>query len=162
MVKDPNCKNKNWLLDELEKVVYDKIIHLNKNPQLLHEIKKIPPKGGTMVGKVQEEITRLNEEIGRLMDLYQANDATFQVEDVAQRIDSLYQEKVRLLNQINQNQKGNNTNTFRMEAAKLLIQELPAAMRKGNIEYVRYSLFQLLERIEVDDSEVYFYWSFAK
>ena len=80
----------------------------------------------------------------------------------AKRIDSLYQEKVRLLNQINQNQKGNNTNTFRMEAAKLLIQELPAAMRKGNIEYVRYSLFQLLERIEVDDSEVYFYWSFAK
>ena len=29
-------------------------------------------------------------------------------------------------------------------------------------QYVRYSLFQLLERIEVDDSEVYFYWSFAK
>lgn len=161
MVKDPNCKNKNWILEELENVVYDEISRFNKNPQLFHEIKKIPPKGGIIVGKVQEEITRLNEEIGRLMDLYQANDSTLQVVDVSQRIDSLYQEKMRLLNQINTNQKGN-TNTFRMEAAKLLIQELPAAMRKGNIEYVRYSLFQLLERIEVDDSEVYFYWSFAK
>ena len=71
---------------------------------------------------------------------------------------------MRLLNQIDTNQKGKNanTNTFRMGTAKILIQELPAAMRKGNIEYVRYSLFQLLERIEVDDSEVYFYWSFAK
>lgn len=165
MVKDPNCKNKNWILDDLEKIVYDEIIQLQKNPQLLHEIKKIPPKkGGIMIGKVQEEITRLNEEIGRLMDLYQANDSTLQVGDVAQRIDALYQEKVRLLNQINpnQNQKGNNANKFRMEAAKLLIQELPAAIREENIEYVRYSLFQLLERIEVDDSEVYFYWSFAK
>lgn len=168
MVKDPHCKNKNWKMEELEKAVYEEIKRLADNPHLLYELKKIPSDKEESEGhnpKVHEEIANINTQIGTLMDLYQANDNTIQIEDVAQRIDELYQKKVELLNIIKPTKdKERYTKSFNVENARLIISDLPAAMREGNInnnEYVRYSLLRLLDRIMVNGDVLHFQWSFV-
>lgn len=163
MVKDPRCKNRNWPLEELEKVVYNEVLRLSENPHEIYSIKKRPQEGGHKE-EVHIEIDRLNSEIYRLMDLYKQNDSIAQVEDVAQQIDSLYQEKVRLLNQSksNQNNDVNSVSNYSVDHARLLIADLPAAMLEGKKEYVRYSLMRILDRIIVGDESVHFLWSFAR
>lgn len=160
MVKDPFCKNKNWKKDDLEKIVYDEIKRLAENPHLLYELKKPPEDTEGKDDTVHEEIDRINGEISRLMDLYQVNDSTIQVEDVAHRIDELYQNKVSLLNKSVPN-VNRHTKLFTVENARLILSDLPAAIREGNTDIVRYSLLRLLDGIEVDGDSVYFRWSFV-
>ena len=166
MVKDPLCKNKNWKMEELEQAVYEEIKRLADNPHLLYELKKTPSDKEESEGhnpKVHEEVDNINRQIGTLMDLYQANDNTIQIEDVAQRIDELYQKKVELLNIIKPTKdKERYTKSFNVENARLIISDLPAAMREGNINMVRYSLLRLLDMIEVEGKKVCFHWSFVK
>ena len=162
MVKDPTCKNKNWRKDDLENAVYKEIKRLADNPHLLYELKKIPPAetdGGNP--KVHEEIANINIQISKLMDLYQTNDNTIHIEDVAERINELYQKKVSLLQKIiPEHNTERHTKLFNVENARLIIAELPAAMREGNIDIIRYSLLRLLDRIEVEGDELHFLWSF--
>ena len=163
MVKDPTCKNKNWRKEDLEKVVYKEIKKLADNPHLMYKLKKAPSDNTDDASeKVHEEIAEINAKIGSLMDLYQANDNAIHIEDVAQRIDELYQQKVSLLNQIIPNESKRHTKLFTVESARLLLADLLAAMREDNIDIIRYSLLRLLDRIEVEGENVYFHWSFAE
>ena len=164
MVKDPTCKNKNWRKDDLEQAVYNEIKRLADNPHLLYELKKIPSEQNTDGSnhKVRGEIANINTRIGKLMDLYQANDNTIQVEDIAQNIDELYQQKVNLLHKIiPKSNTERHTKIFNVERARLIIADLPAAMREGNIDIIRYSLLRLLDKIEVDGDNLHFHWSFV-
>lgn len=164
MVKDPTCKNKNWRKEELEEAVYNEIKRLADNPHLLYELKNLPPATSTEGSnqKVHEEVNEINTQIGTMMDLYQANDNTIQVEDIAQRIDELYQKKVSLLNQIIPVNKERYTKLFNVESARLILADLPAAMREGNVDIIRYSLLRLLDRIEIEGEQLHFQWSFAE
>lgn len=165
MVKDPNCKNKNWRKDDLEDAVYKEIVKFAENPHLLYEVKKRPPAiaDGNQNQQAHEEIERTSAEIGRLMDLYQTNDTVIQVEEIAQRIDELYQRKVSLLQSIKPSIADDKykIKSFNVENARLLIADLPAAMREGNIDIARYSLLRLLDKIEVEGEKLQFLWSFA-
>ena len=167
MVKDPTCKNKNWRKDDLENEVYKEIKRLADNPHLLYELKKIPSELEQNTDgsnpKVRGEIANINIQIGKLMDLYQANDRTIQVEDIAQKIDELYQEKVNLLQKIVPKSNGTERHTkiFDVERARLIIADLQAAMREGDIDIIRYSLLRLLDKIEVDGENLHFHWSFV-
>lgn len=164
MVKDPMCKNKNWRKEDLESIVYDEIKRLSDNPHLLYELKKAPVFTGGKDDTVQEELDKISGEISHLMDLYQVNDNTIQVENIAQRIDELYQKKVILMSKTNSiNDTSSNskyTKLFNVESARMIISDLPAAMREGNMNIVRYSLLRLLDGIEVDGDSVHFRWSF--
>lgn len=162
MVKDPSCKNKNWKKEELENRVYNEIKYLADNPHLLYELKNPPAATEGTSDTVREEIDGISGEISRLMDLYQANDSTIHVEDVAQRIDELYQQKVKLLNELSPAVRKRHTKLFNIEQARLIIAELPAAMREDNIDMVRYALLRLLDRIEVEGDNIYFKWSFVE
>lgn len=165
MVKDPLCKNKNWKKEELESVVYKEVKMLADNPHLLYKLKKIPPAAtGGKSDTVHEEIDKISGEISHLMDLYQTNDKTIQVEDIAQRIDELYQKKVFLMSQTNSMNgaiSNRYTKLFNVENARMIISDLPAAMREGNMDIVRYSLLRLLDGIEIDGENVHFLWSFV-
>lgn len=161
MIKDPSCKNKNWRIHDLEEKVYKEIKRLSKNPNLIRNMKKELPNGNSD-NKVHEEIDGINKEISRLMDLYQQNDQLIQVVDIAERIDELYQRKVTLLkSSSNGDVSSGNIRGFNKERAIMIVSDLPAAMREKNVEYVRYSLLQLIDRIEVDGENIHFQWSFA-
>lgn len=158
MIKDPSCKNKNWRIDDLEKVVYKEILKLSKNPNLVRNMKKELPESNS-INEVHEEIDGINREISRIMDLYQQNDQLLKVGDIAERIDELYQRKVALMKS---SPDEGVVRGFNKERAVLMFSDLPAAMRENNVDFVRYSLLQLIDRIEVDGENIHLQWSFAE
>ena len=165
MIKDPSCKNKNWPINELERVVFEEINKLADNPNLVRKMKKEPLGGSTEGNKsVKSEVDDISSEINRLMDLYQQNDQMIQVGEIAQRIDELYHKKVRLLESVDENRT--EKRAFNKERAIVILKDLQAAMRENNtsdnIKFIRYSLLQLVDRIEVLGEEVHFLWSFAE
>lgn len=165
MIKDPSCKNKNWPLHELERVVFEEINKLADNLNLVRKMKKEPLGGSTEGNKsVKSEVDGISSEINRLMDLYQQNDQMIQVGEIAQRIDELYHKKVRLLESVDENRT--KKRAFNKERAIVILKDLQAAMRENNtsdnIKFIRYSLLQLVDRIEVLGEEVHFLWSFAE
>lgn len=162
MVKDKTCKNKNWPRAELEKYVLDTIREYHENPHLLYEIKKEPMEIGPP-NKVQEDINQINGEISRLMDLYQTNDTTLQVDNVAERINELYQRKITLINMYNHDKdKGKGLQRdFSVESAKLVIADIMAAtVNEENLQFIRYSLMRLLKKITIDGDKISLQWSF--
>lgn len=165
MIKDATCKNRNWRKDDLEKAVYNEIKRLADNPHLLYELKKKPSAAtdGDNNEQVRGEIDDVNKDIGKLMDLYQANDRLLQVDDIAKKIDALYQKKIGLLQQIEPKNSTINRHTkvFDIERARLIILDLPAAMQEDNIDMVRYFLMCLLDKIEIDGDNLQFHWSFV-
>ena len=160
MVKDKNCKNENWSRDMLENFVINEIKKYAENPHLLYEIKKEPLEIGPTAA-VQEEINRLNGEISRLMDLYQMNDNTLQVDNVAERINELYQKKITLINMYKTDNKDFKRD-FSVESAKLIIADIvkAATVNEENLQFIRYSLMRLLKKITIDEGKVTFHWSF--
>lgn len=160
MVKDKTCKNKNWPRANLETYVLDVIKEYHENPHLLYEIKKEPMEVGSP-NKVQEDINRINGEISRLMDLYQTNDTTLQVENVADRINELYQRKITLINMYELDKGKGLKKDFSVESAKLVIADIMAATKnEENQQFIRYSLMRLLKRIVVDEDRITLQWSF--
>lgn len=101
-IKDPNCKNPNWRIQELDCIVknsiailvggmgLDKIIHSveNKNENILD------------CDKIKNRLLEIDHQISRLIDLYQIADAPD--EQLKKRIETLSFEKQRLCKEINQ------------------------------------------------------------
>lgn len=97
MVKDPECKNKNWKAPELEAIVDKQIRELLQSPKMLSEIassdkpKDIPSNKNA---DVERRIHEIDRQIGRLMELYQQDDIPPEI--LGDKINSLYGEKTAL------------------------------------------------------------------
>lgn len=97
MVKDPACKAPHIPEEKLDAMVEAELLALAADPAALQEIvtKKAASDGGSRVDR-SEEVRRLDAEIGRLMDLLQ-HDSLTSVEEVAERIQAVHAERMRLL-----------------------------------------------------------------
>ena len=64
MVKDPNCKNKNWKMKELDDIVFNEIRKLAKDPRHmtdLREKKKNNTDAPTKIDIIKHEIEKIDE-----------------------------------------------------------------------------------------------------
>ena len=96
MVKDPNCKNKNWKAEELEPIIEGKIIELIRSPQMAAEIAASKPKAPPVSknADVERRIKEIDKQIGKLMELYQRDDIPPEV--LGEKINKLYTERTAL------------------------------------------------------------------
>lgn len=96
MVKDPDCKNKNWKGPELEARVDAKIRELLQSPELAAELStsKPEPAPSPKNESVERRIRELDKQIGKLMELYQQDDIPAEL--LGERINRLYNERTAL------------------------------------------------------------------
>lgn len=96
MVKDPNCKNKTWKGQELEKKIDDKIRELLSSPQMAKELSMNKPKSVPVSKNVdiEKRIHNIDKQIGKLMELYQQDDMPPEL--LGERINKLYCERTAL------------------------------------------------------------------
>lgn len=97
MIKDPNCKNKNWKAVNLEAIVEERVRQLLSNPQLAKEL--ATSKHNTSIekptthdnSKIEKRIREIDKQIGKLMDLYQVDGIPPEI--LGEKINALYHEK---------------------------------------------------------------------
>lgn len=86
MVKDPGCKAPHIPVGDLDSMVETELLRLAADPRQVDEIikKRAASDGDSVVGSKSEDVSRLDAEIGRLMDLLQ-RDSLVSVGEIAER-----------------------------------------------------------------------------
>lgn len=141
-IVDPNCKNKKWKIEELDRLVLDYIMRLDfSNLKSGHPV-PVP---------VTDYSIRLNEidkQIGKLIDLYQVSGIP--IETIQEKMDALNKEKEALLN-ISKPKNVPVTTLAEMITARDTLMSLSDT---GSLDEKRACLTMIIDRIIIDDDNV--------
>lgn len=141
-IVDPNCKNKKWKIEELDRLVLDYIMRLD-----FSKLKS----GHPVPVPVTDYSIRLNEidkQIGKLIDLYQVSGIP--IETIQEKMDALNKEKEALLN-ISKPKNVPVTTLAEMITARDTLMSLSDT---GSLDEKRACLTMIIDRIIIDDDDV--------
>ena len=161
MIKDPNCKNKNWKMEELDEIVFNEIRKLAIDPEYIRTLRREGKKNATdtpnKIQIIENEIEKINDQISRFMDLYGIG--KFTIDQVSSKIDPLNESRSRLEKELN---------TLNAEAGRLseeeaieLVTSFEDIIEGGDFDEIRQLLTSLIYYIELDDDDVYIHWKFV-
>lgn len=141
-VRDPNCKNKKWKIEELDKIVCDYILDIEfEDMQINHNTVIVDS------DKIQKRIDDIEKQMERMIDLFQVG--TIPIESIQKRIDSLQKEKDSLLS-VN----GTTDEKLGLEEALSLKEKFSKVCKHGSLEEKRVILSQLINKIELDGEDI--------
>ena len=160
MIKDPNCKNKNWRLPELDAVVLDEIKKLSIDPEYFHILQKekhTSVDAPTKIDLIKHEIKSIDEQISRFMDLYGLG--TFTVEQVGEKVAPLNEQR----NKLNRELELLNAEAglISEEETREIVENFDAIIEYGDLDEIRLLISSLIYYIEIDNDDVYIHWKFA-
>ena len=160
MIKDPNCKNKNWRMESLDEIVLNEIKKLAIDPDYMKTLQAEKPVDTETPDKIKiinDEIKNLDDQISRFMDLYGIG--KFTIDQVSQKIDPLNDKRSALekeLAKIN-SERGAITD----ERAIEIINSFEDVLERGDFDEIRLVIESLIYYIELDNDDVYIHWKFA-
>ena len=142
-VIDPNCKNKKWKIQELDKSVIDYILALevNKVEQSIQKEPNIPD--------YSKRIEEIDKQIDKLIRLYQIG--SIPIHTISEKIEDLVKEKSNLQDSMNPD-----------NGPKITIDDLKEArdnfmaliLSSGDLSEKRYCLTMLIDKIIINDEHV--------
>ena len=159
MIKDPNCKNKNYRIEVLDNMVFDEIKKLATDPNYIHEIKE---ESYTESEKEKErilkkEIAKIDNQKSRFMDLYGIGE--FTIEDVQKKVAPLNEQKKKLENELQELTNGKSDMTE--DEVRETVENFTDLIENGTFEEIRLTINCLIDRIEIDGDDIDIYWKFA-
>lgn len=141
-IKDPNCKNKKWKIEDLDQLVTQYVSQLD-----FTQLEGTPQKN-TATPDYTRRINEIDKQIKKLIDLYQVG--KIPVEIISGKINALVNEKNTLENI-----------TDSIETGLLSIEDLKAAkgrfldlLNSEDLQERRYCLAVLIDRILINDDTV--------
>lgn len=161
MIKDPNCKNKRWSMDELDKIVFDEIRKLAFDPQYYDDVKKDQKAEQSddddKIAILERKIENIDDQISRFMDLYGIG--KFTIDQISDKIDPLNDSRQNLQKELDAlNAAAGRLNED--ETMKIL-QSFDEVIETGDFDEIRTLIESLINRIVIDNDDVYIYWNFA-
>ena len=160
MVKDPNCKNKNWKLQELDNIIIDEIKKLATDPEYFHSIRHEKNKGSDTPNKIEiieTEIKNIDDQISRFMDLYGIG--KFTIDQVASKIDPLNEQRKGLEKELEA--LNVTSDTLSEEDTLELVTSFADVLERGDLNEIRLAIESLIYYIEIDNDDVFIHWKFA-
>lgn len=159
MIMDPNCKNKDYLIAELEEAVFNEIRKLSLDPDYLNEIREERGESGEdKISLIQKEIESLSDQISGYMDLYALKRLSIQevdakIEPLADRREKLEDELAVLLDE-------EDDSLLSAEDALEIVRSFDDILERGDFDEIRKTLEILIERIEIDGDVLRIHWNF--
>lgn len=159
MVKDPNCKNKNWRMSELDDIILGEIRKLALDTNYIHEI-RLDKTNNDQVNKIDilmEQIETIDNQISRFMDLYGLG--TFTIEQVNNKISPLNDQKKALEKEL----ATLNVLDDDMSVDEIIeiATSLDDVLKRGELHEIRTVVESLIYYIELDEDDIYIHWKFA-
>ena len=139
------CKNDNWRMEELDKLIFDEIKKLSfesSAPSILPDNTDI----------INDKINELNKQIERLMNLYTLDEVPFDV--LQKKIHSISEQKGKLEKSLIQEP------AMTAEEAEEIVNSFDDILATEDIDTIRTAITSLIHRIEIDGENVYIYWNF--
>ena len=161
MVKDPNCKNKNWRMEELDAIVLDEVKKLALDPGYYNTLREQNrPNEVSQEDKIKlikSEIEKLNNQISRFMDLYGLG--MIPIEQVSSKINPLNEKRNALERELES--ISNEEPIMTEEEVADVVCNFNDVLSRGDLNEVRMVLETLIDKIELDNEDVYIHWKFA-
>lgn len=145
LVKDPDCKNKNWRMDVLDEMIFDQIRQLSLDPDYVPE----QPQEENNSEIILSEILRIEKQISKLLDLYGLDQIP--MEQLQDKIAELSARKSNLEKQLKVPVK-------RVDRRDIV--DLAKVLNSGSFEEIRTVLFELIDKIYLDGEDVEIHWNF--
>ena len=161
MIKDPNCKNKNWKLQELDNLIFNEIRKLATDPDYIHNIRHEKNKESDSLNKIQiieKEIKNIDEQISRFMDLYGIG--KFTIDQVSSKIDPLNEQRKGLEKEL-EALNVTSSDILSEEETIEIATSFSDVLDRGDLNEIRLAIESLLYYIELDNDDVYIHWKFA-
>ncbi len=140
LVHDPNCKNKNWKMEELDNLVFNEIKKIAVEP--IEEYEEIKP-------DFQKEIQKINDQMQKLMDLYAVDGMPFDI--LSKRIKELNDRKTKL-----ETEQLRPIRTVKPE----IIRSMAELLDQSDFDQKRQIIGTLIDKIEIDGEDITIYWNF--
>lgn len=161
MIKDPNCKNKNWKMEVLDQIVLDEIHKLESDPDYFHAIRRRKEKSTDAPNKIeilQREIETIDGQISRFMDLYGLG--AFTIDQVSSKVEPLADRKKALAAEL---EELNAASTSAMDEQEVMevVRSFSEILQGGDLNEIRLALETLIYYIDLDEEDVYIHWRFA-
>ena len=158
MVKDPNCKNRNWKANELEPKVEEKVRELLRSPKMVEELmaaRKPEAPVPTKNVEIEKRVREIDRQINKLMELYQRDDIPPDV--LGDSIRKLYNEKIALQASL---EPVLVDNTASFDLVQELIADAAQIWDFADEAQKRRILQSLIRRIIIKDDDIEIEWAF--
>lgn len=157
MIKDPNCRNKNYRTDELDTAILAEIRQLIIDPERIAQVRENRP-ASDVAGKVKaltSEIAKIEAQISKMMDLYALG--TIDLDTISDKVSGMNDRKTALAKELESLSVPETDSTLTekevRDMASLLKDDLP-------LEAKRQIVQSLIYYIEIDQDKVYIHWKF--
>lgn len=152
-VIDPSCMNENWKINELDCLVCQQVDLMVSQTDILSYVMPSSQEKVETVDKsrVQKRIAEIDEQITKLLDLYQISGIP--IEKITERINSISNEKEILEKELLKPEENASTDKF-LEA----VEAYKAGFENGDTDEKRAFLSSLIERISIDGKNVSIHW----
>ena len=159
MIKDPNCKNKNYRVEDLDAVILSEIYKLSVDPSYIDELRENKPKNdaGAKIKTINSEIEKINNQISKTMDLYALG--SIDLDMISNKVAEMNKTKTALEKELESlevpDAKGDG-----LTAEK--IQEIASLMNDEGLELSdkRNIVQSLIYYIEIEDENILIHWKF--
>lgn len=146
LVKNVDCKNKIWKMNELDNIVFTEIKKLSLMPKFESQIENSDTENIVIL----DELKKIESQTEKLLDLFSVNEIP---QDILQkRIHDLTSRKEKLESKI--------TETKSPELTINAIKTFGDILENGNFEEIRSLIEILIEYIELDGDDVIIHWNF--
>lgn len=153
-VVDPDCKNDNWKIEELDALVCEQVDSLISSQSAIERVLQTAEQEKTVhidKSRVRRRIQEIDGQIEKLIDLYQIS--AIPMHTLTERVNALTAEKNVLLEQINEPDE--------IPARDLWVSAISNyrnGFRDGDLDKRRMLLSGLIERITIDGQSVSVSW----
>ena len=158
MIVDPNCKNKYYMIDELDQIIFNEVRKLSIDPDYINHImnKNQEPDAENNISYIKKRLKDIGTQISRFMDLYGIGRYT--IEELDEKINPLKDESEKLQKQLE---------VLQFESAQLTKEKaievatsFEEVLEKGDLQDIRNILEILIEKIEIDNEDITIHWNF--
>ena len=156
MVKDPNCKNRNWKAEDLEPRIDAKIRARLRSPDLMGELaaEKPPAPADNRNADIEKRIRDIDKQIARLMELYQRDDIPPDL--LGDNINKLYNEKTALQTALEPVEEQESVS---LDLARALLEDAAAVWDFADEAQKRRIMQSLIKKIVLTDDDIDIQWA---
>lgn len=152
-IVDPNCKNDNWRIEELDGVIIEQATTLCAHPELVDRLIANAADKAVKVdkSKILHRIGEIDSQMEKLIDLYQLS--AIPMENLTSRANQLSAEKAALTEQLNTPDEIPQAELF-----AAAVQNFNAGFDTADTDNRRALLSALIERVDIDGKEIFISW----
>lgn len=159
MIKDPNCKNKNYRMMDLDNIILSSITQLSFDAKYIEQMKEEKPvnDAGEKIKSINTEIENITSQISNMMDLYSLGNMPIEI--ISQKVSALNETKQALEKELSTLDV---TETEEESMTIEQIQSLASLMNNKDLtlEDKRNIVQSLIYYIEIDNEDVIIHWKF--